>query len=123
MTSLRAIDKLTKAFSVEELSDYSIYSGDELVLKIYRKPLTIADSDTIYSTLKAMNKGDEEGSLDFALQVIITKAQDEKGKRLFSDADRVTLRREVPMGVLLDIMTKMQELGSEANPDAVKSAS
>tara|TARA_R100000664_G_C2750596_1_gene137923 strand:+ start:540 stop:911 length:372 start_codon:yes stop_codon:yes gene_type:complete len=123
MTSLRAIDKLTKAFSVEELSDYSIYSGDELVLKIYWKPLTIADRDTIYSTLKAMNKGDEEGSLDFALQVIITKAQDEKGKRLFSDADRVTLRREVPMGVLLDIMTKMQELGSEANPDAVKSAS
>ena len=123
MTSLRAIDKLTKAFSVEELSDYSIYSGDELVLKIYWKPLTIADRDTIYSTLKAMNKGDEEGSLDFALQVIITKAQDDKGKRLFSDADRVTLRREVPMGVLLDIMTKMQELGSEANPDAVKSAS
>ena len=123
MTSLRAIDKLTKAFSVEELNDYSIYSGDELVLKIYWKPLTIADRDTIYSTLKAMNKGDEEGSLDFALQVIITKAQDDKGKRLFSDADRVTLRREVPMGVLLDIMTKMQELGSEANPDAVKSAS
>jgi len=123
MTSLRAIDKLKKAFSVEELSDYSIYSGDELVLKIYWKPLTIADRDTINSTLKAMNKGDEEGSLDFALQVIITKAQDDKGKRLFSDADRVTLRREVPMGVLLDIMTKMQELGSEANPDAVKSAS
>lgn len=123
MTSLRAIDKLKKAFSVEELSDYSIYSGDELVLKIYWKPLTIADRDTINSTLKAMNKGDEEGSLDFALQVIITKAQDEKGKRLFSDADRVILRREVPMGVLLDIMTKMQELGSEANPDAVKSAS
>ena len=123
MTSLRAIDKLKKAFRVEELSDYSIYSGDELVLKIYWKPLTIADRDTINSTLKAMNKGDEEGSLDFALQVIITKAQDEKGKRLFSDADRVTLRREVPMGVLLDIMTKMQELGSEANPDAVKSAS
>ena len=123
MTSLRAIDKLKKAFSVEELNDYSIYSGDELVLKIYWKPLTIADRDTIYSTLKAMNKGDEEGSLDFALQVIITKAQDDKGKRLFSDADRVTLRREVPMGVLLDIMTKMQELGSEANPDAVKSAS
>ena len=123
MTSLRAIDKLKKAFSVEELSDYSIYSGDELVLKIYWKPLTIADRDTINSTLKAMNKGDEEGSLDFALQVIITKAQDEKGKRLFSDADRVTLRREVPMGVLLDIMTKMQQLGAEANPDAVKSAS
>ena len=123
MTSLRAIDKLKKAFSVEEMSDYSIYSGDELVLKIYWKPLTIADRDTIYSTLKAMNKGDEEGSLDFALQVIITKAQDDKGKRLFSDADRVILRREVPMGVLLDIMTKMQELGSEANPDAVKSAS
>jgi hypothetical protein len=70
-----------------------------------------------------MNKADDEGSLDFALQVIINKAEDEKGKRLFTDADRVGLRREVPLAVLLDIMAKMQSLGEEAAPDAVKSTS
>tara|TARA_R100001591_G_C4288840_1_gene167183 strand:- start:289 stop:660 length:372 start_codon:yes stop_codon:yes gene_type:complete len=121
MTTERAIDKLKKAFSVEELSDYSIYNGDELVLKIYWKPLTIADRDTINTTLKAMNKGNDEGSLDFALQVIITKAQDKEGNKLFSAADTPSLRREIPLSILLDIMTKMQDIGSEANPDAVKS--
>ena len=59
--------------------------------------------------------------LDFALQVIINKAQDENGQKLFSEGDKVTLRREIPLGVLLELMTKMQELGEEATPDAVKS--
>ena len=31
-----------------------------------------------------------------------------------------SLRREIPLGVLLELMTKMQELGEEATPDAVK---
>ena len=42
-------------------------------------------------------------------------------KSYFSEGDKVTLRREIPLGVLLELMTKMQELGEEATPDAVKS--
>ena len=72
MPATRAIDKLKQAFSVEERSSYSIFKGKELILKIFWSPLTIADRDTINSTLIAMNKGQEEGSLDFALQVILT---------------------------------------------------
>ena len=68
-----------------------------------------------------MNKGQEEGSLDFALQVIVTKAEDESGTKLFSSADLPVLRREIPLGVLLDIMSKMQSMGEEDSPDAVKS--
>ena len=121
MPTARAIDKLKKAFSVEERSSYSIFKGEELILKIFWSPLTIADRDTINSTLIAMNKGQEEGSLDFALQVIVTKAEDESGAKLFTAADLPSLRREIPLGVLLDIMSKMQSLGEEASPDAVKS--
>ena len=121
MPATRAIDKLKQAFSVEERSSYSIFKGEELILKIFWSPLTIADRDTINSTLIAMNKGQEEGSLDFALQVIVTKAEDESGTKLFSPADLPVLRREIPLGVLLDIMSKMQSLGEEASPDAVKS--
>jgi len=121
MSTVRAIDKLKQAFSVEERSSYSIFKGEELVLKIFWSPLTIADRDTINSTLIAMNKGQEEGSLDFALQVIVTKAEDESGAKLFSAADLPSLRREIPLAVLLDIMGKMQSLGEEASPDAVKS--
>ena len=121
MSTESTLDKLKKAFSVEERSNYSIFKGETLILKIYWTPITIADRDKINSTLQAMNKADDEGSLDFALQVIINKAEDEKGKRLFTDVDRAGLRREVPLAVLLDIMAKMQSLGEEAAPDAVKS--
>ena len=121
MTPVRAIDKLKQAFSVEERSSYSVFKGDELVLKIFWTPLTIADRDTINSTLIAMNKGQDEGSLDFALQVIVTKAEDETGTKLFTAGDIPVLRREIPLSVLLDLMTKMQSMGEEESPDAVKS--
>ena len=121
MTPVRAIDKLKQAFSVEERSSYSVFNGYELVLKIFWTPLTIADRDTINSTLIAMNKGQDEGSLDFALQVIVTKAEDETGAKMFVSGDLPALRREIPLSVLLDIMTKMQGVGEEESPDAVKS--
>ena len=121
MSPVRAIDKLKQAFNVEERSSYSVFKGDELILKIFCSPLTIADRDTINSTLIAMNKGQDEGSLDFALQVIVTKAEDETGTKMFTSGDLPALRREIPLAVLLDIMTKMQGVGEEESPDAVKS--
>ena len=121
MATERAIDKLKKAFSVDNKSSYEIYRNGQVVLKVYWTPLTIADRDTINTTLIKANRGQEEGSLDFALQVIIGKAEDESGNKLFTEADRASLRREIPLSVLLELMTKMQELGEEATPDAVKS--
>ena len=121
MPTDRAIDKLRKAFSINEKSSYPIYKNGELVLKVYWTPLTIADRDSINATLMRANKGQEEGNLDFALQVIINKAEDQDGKKLFAEADKASLRREIPLAVLLELMTKMQEVGEEATPDAVKS--
>ena len=121
MASERAIDKLKQAFSIGKRSSYPIYKDGELILTVYWTPLTIADRDVINDILMASNRVQNEGSLDFALQVIINKAEDESGQKLFSEGDKVTLRREIPLGVLLEFMTKMQELGEEATPDAVKS--
>ena len=121
MPTDRAIDKLRKAFSINEKSRYPIYKNGELILKVYWTPLTIADRDSINATLMRANKGQEEGNLDFALQVIINKAEDQDGKKLFAEADKASLRREIPLAVLLELMTKMQEVGEEATPDAVKS--
>ena len=121
MPTDRAIDKLRKAFSINSKSSYPIYKNGELILKVYWSPLTIADRDTINATLIKANRGQEEGSLDFALQVIISKAEDETGQKLFVAADRARLRREIPLAVLLELMTKMQEMGEEVSPDAVKS--
>jgi len=57
------------------------------------------------------------------LQVIINKAEDENGNKLFSEGDKPSLRREIPIAVFIELMTKMQELGEEVSPDAVKSIS
>ena len=121
MASERAIDKLKQAFSINKRSSYPIYKDGELILQVYWTPLTIADRDAINDTLIASNRVQNENSLDFALQVIINKAEDESGQRLFTEGDKASLRREIPLGVILELMTKMQELGEEATPDAVKS--
>ena len=121
MASDRAIDKLKQAFSIGKRSSYPIYKDGELILQVYWTPLTIADRDAINDTLIASNKVQNENSLDFALQVIINKAEDKNGQRLFTEGDKASLRREIPLGVILELMTKMQELGEEATPDAVKS--
>ena len=121
MPTDRAIDKLKKAFSINEKSSYPIYKNGELILQVYWTPLTIADRDSINATLIRTNREQEEGSLDFALQVIINKAEDQDGKKLFVEADKASLWREIPLAVLLELMTKMQEVGEEATPDAVKS--
>ena len=121
MASERAIDKLKQAFSIGKRSSYPIYKDGELILQGYWTPLTIADRDAINDTLIASNKVQTENSLDFALQVIINKAEDKNGQRLFTEGDKASLRREIPLGVILELMTKMQELGEEATPDAVKS--
>ena len=121
MPTDRAIDKLRKAFSIDSKSSYPIYKNGELILKVYWSPLTIADRDTINATLIKANNGQEEGNLDFALQVVINKAEDESGHKLFSEADKASLRREIPLAVILELMTKMQEMGEEVSPDAVKS--
>lgn len=121
MATERAIDRLKKAFSVDTRSSYTIKNGTETVLKVFWRPLTLADRDRINDVLLAMNKGSEENSLEFALQIIIQKAEDENGNRLFQDGDRMALRTQLPMNILLDIMTKMQGVTEGAEPDTVKS--
>lgn len=122
MATERAIDRLKKAFSVDTRSSYTIKNGTETVLKVFWRPLTLADRDKINDVLVAMNRGTEENSLEFALQIIIQKAEDENGNRLFQDGDRMALRTQIPMNILLDMMTKMQGVAEGAEPETVKSA-
>ena len=60
-------------------------------------------------------------SLEYALQVIMNKAEDENGNKLFNEGDRASLRREIPLTVLTDLMLKMQ--GVEEEVDTVNSKS
>jgi len=121
MAEARAIDRLCKAFNVEERSSYTIKNGKEVVLKLYWKPLTIADRDAINATLKALNIGQSEDNLDFAIQMVIRKAEDEAGNKLFSDGDRAKIKNRLPLSIVLDIMSKMQSMDEVEEPEALKS--
>ena len=121
MADKRAIDKLKEAFCIDNRSRYIIKKEDVVILEIYWKPLTIADREAIYKTLAGMNKADDSESLEYALQVIINKAEDQNGNQLFSEGDRASLRREIPLTVLTDLMLKMQ--GVQEGVDAVNSKS
>ena len=121
MAETRAIDKLCKAFSVEERSSYTIKKGSEVVLKLYWKPLTIADRDAINNSLKALNIGAAEDNLDFAIQMVIRKAEDEAGNRIFSDGDRAKIQNRLPLSIVLDIMSKMQTMDEVKEADDLKS--
>lgn len=121
MADKRAIDKLKEAFCIDNRSRYIIKKENVVILEIYWKPLTIADREAIYKTLAGMNKANDTESLEYALQVIMNKAEDENGNKLFSEGDRASLRREIPLTVLTDLMLKMQ--GVEEEVDAVNSKS
>tara|TARA_R100000734_G_C3299577_1_gene90360 strand:+ start:194 stop:565 length:372 start_codon:yes stop_codon:yes gene_type:complete len=121
MAEARAIDMLCKAFSVEERSSYTIKKGGEVVIKLYWKPLTIADRDSINKTMKALNLGRTEDNLDFAIQMLIRKAEDEAGNRIFSDGDRAKIQNRLPMSIVLDVMSKMQGLDEVEEADELKS--
>ena len=123
MADKRAIDKLKEAFCVDNVSRYIIKKEGVVILEIYWKPLTIADRDTIYQTLHAMNKANETDNLEYALQVLINKDEDKEGKRLFCEADRASLRREIPLTVLTDIMFKIQGAAEEVDTVNSKSTS
>ena len=121
MADKRAIDKLKEAFCIDNRSRYIIKKENVIILEIYWKPLTIADREAIYKTLAGMNKANDTESLEYALQVIMNKAEDENGNKLFNEGDRASLRREIPLTVLTDLMLKMQ--GVEEGVDAVNSKS
>jgi hypothetical protein len=122
MTETRAIDKLCKAFSIEERSSYTVRSGNETVLKLYWTPLTIADRDKINNTLEALKTGDKDSGMDFAVQMLIQKAEDESGSKLFQSGDRVKIKNRLPMAIVVDIMAKMQGLEEVEEPEEIKSS-
>ena len=103
----RAVDLLKNKFGVSQLYKYDIMDGDEILLTIFWHPLTIAEREAI------SKKSGTEDANDFALQLMIEKALDKDGKRLFADGDKASLRREVAASVLQEIQLAMLEVGTD----------
>jgi len=94
---------------------YELKEGDVTVLEIYWNPLTIAERESIVA-----KSGDSGTNDDFALNLMITKALDKDGQRLFQDGHKASLRREVNAGTLQDIQLAMLNSGSEYKVEEAK---
>ena len=110
----RAIDLLKNKFGVSQLYKYNIMDNDEILLTVYWHPLTISEREAI------QKKSGTEDANDFALQLMIEKALDKDGTRLFQDGDKASLRREVAASVLQEIQLAMLEAGSDKEVEEAK---
>jgi hypothetical protein len=103
----RAVDLLRNEFGVSQLYKHDVIKDGEVQLSVYWHPLTIAEREAI------SKKTGTDDTNDYALQMMIEKALDEEGKRLFQDGDKASLRREVSASILEEIQIAMITVGTD----------
>ncbi len=112
---MEAIDLLRNKFGVSQKYVYELKENEVTILEIYWHPLTLAEREAIVT-----KSGDNSSADEFALNLMITKALDKEGKRLFQDGHKASLRREVNSAVLQEIQLAMLNSGSEYKVEEAK---
>ena len=110
----RAVDLLKNKFGVSQLYKHDVVKDGVVELTVYWHPLTIAERESI------IKKSGTEDNNDYALQMMIEKALDEDGKRLFQDGDKASLRREVEASILEEIQLAMVNSGADKEVSEAK---
>jgi len=109
----RAVDLLRNKFGVSQLYKHDVKQNDEIILTVYWHPLTIAERESI-------QKKSSDDVNDYALQMMIEKALDKDGKRIFQDGDKASLRREVEVSILEEIQLAMINAGADKEVSEAK---
>ena len=112
---MEAIELLKNKFGVSQKYLYELKDGDETILEIYWNPLTIAERESIVA-----RSGEGGSNEDFALNLMVTKALDKNGNRLFQDGHKASLRREVNAGILQEIQLAMLGSGDDYKVEEAK---
>ena len=110
----RAVDLLKNKFGVSQLYRHDVIKNNEVILSVYWNPLTLAERESI------TKKSDTNDPNDFALALMIEKAKDENGAKLFQDGDKASLRREVEANILQEIQLAMIEAGQTRGVEEAK---
>ena len=111
---MRATELLRNRFGVSQLYKYEVKEGDEVVLEVFWHPLTIAERESIQKT------SESEEANDFALGMMIRKALDVDGRRLFQDGEKSVLKNAVEASVLQEIQLAMLTSGAEHKMEEAK---
>ena len=87
-SNLRAIDKLRKAANLEPTKK-EVELSDGTIFEMYVTPLTMAERE------RAQRNAKSDDANAFALQLLLAKATDENGQKLFSAGEIDVLKNEV----------------------------
>ena len=110
----RAVDLLRNKFGISQLYKHDVIKNDEVIFSVYWHPLTIAERESI------IKKSGTEDNNDYALQMMIEKAMDKDGVKLFQDGDKASLRREVEASILEEIQLAMVNSGADKEVSEAK---
>jgi hypothetical protein len=102
-SNLRAIDRLRKAANLEPVKK-EVELSDGTIFEMYVTPLTMAERE------RAQRNAKSDDANAFALQLLLAKAQDANGQKLFNAGEIDVLKNEVKdkdlqalmLGVLTD---------------------
>ena len=110
----RAVDLLRNKFGVSQLYKHDVVKDGEVLLSVYWNPLTIAEREAIQKKSSSVDMN------DYALQMMIEKAKDKDGAKLFQDGDKASLRREIEASILEEIQLAMINAGADKEVEEAK---
>mgnify|MGYP001200103553 FL=1 len=94
---MKAIEKAKSHFDLQDIQSYYVEEWD---LKIFWKPLTLGETAKLFKVSK-------EDSLTMMAMVLIYKALDEEGNKIFSIDDKPALLNNVDRNVLVKVAQLM----------------
>jgi hypothetical protein len=106
---VRAIDRLRKAANLEP-SKKTVELSDGTTFEMWVSPLTMAERE------RAQKQAKSDDANAFALQLLITKALDDTGAKLFSAGEIDVLKNEVKDKDLQSLMLAILTDDADAEP-------
>ena len=110
---MKAIERAKAHFAEQDVKVIEVaeWGEDDKPLKIYSKPLTLAETSKLYKMSK-------EDDLTMMAYVLIYKALDDNGDKLFNLGDKNALLNNVDREILVDVATQI--MGQESIEDTKK---
>ena len=105
-SNLSALDRLRKAANLEPVKK-EVTLSDGSVFEMYVSPLTMAERE------RAQRQAKSDDANAFALQLLIAKAQDVDGRKLFNAGEIDVLKNEVKDSDLQSLMLAVINLEEE----------
>ena len=107
---MNALEKLKAACSMKAYQK-TVGLPDESEFAFWMTPLTIAERQ------RAQKQSKSEDAIDFALQLLISKATDENGTKLFAPGTVAEIRNDLPASVIDALILELLDSGESGEED------